>query len=371
MNTRNGRYQLQSLFVKPVAECTADCSHCRLRRQFRAGKDKLPALTLPDYHDLFADAAPLGVRSLHISGGEPTLFPGLVDLVRLGKQHGWFVILNTNGSRPDRRLATDLLWAGLDAVIISLQGAYPATHDAIRGRPGHWEKTVETINIYRNARQHTPSFFLTTQTIISRRNFRELPGIIDRVCSSDVDAHGLSYLEADFAKENLLDLSEIDELRQGILPQITSRLKRHSFAHPLLRVAATRAAKKIYRGDGETRRKFSLGYFRGFDRLSPCRAPEVFAMVTTEGFALPCSMVEYVHAPIMGNVRDAPLSRMWNSKQWNDFRQNRFKWCRHCPVYLHFHIPVSASLRKLIRLSFRNPAPEQKSILTRIREALL
>jgi pyruvate formate lyase activating enzyme len=41
------------------------------------------------------------VTAAVISGGEPTLDPGLPDLIRFFKRFGWAVKLDTNGSRPD------------------------------------------------------------------------------------------------------------------------------------------------------------------------------------------------------------------------------------------------------------------------------
>ncbi len=369
MKKKNRSFRLRSLFVKPVSECTAECDHCTLRREFHSREDDSRSLRLADYQALFPEAARLGVHSLHISGGEPTLFPELAELVRLGKAQGWFVILNTNGSRPDRGRIQELLRAGLDAVIVSLQGATPETHDSIRRREGHWKKAVEFIEICRGFKSEFPHFFLTTQTIITRHNFRELPGIIDRVADCGVDAHGFSYLEADFNCASLPGPGEIRELREKISPALRERLRAHRFPHPLLRWGALRSLGKIYPGNGETVSDYSRGLFRNTPGLAPCPAPEVFALITARGWVLPCNMVEYVHAPIMGNILTRSFTEIWHSPEWDEFRRLRFDWCRFCPVHLHFHIPLNAGLHELLRLAWKNPAPEQKSISQRIKNA--
>ena len=146
--------RLRSLFIKPTFACTADCPHCRHRRElYRQNMDE-PRLTLEQYRQLFLEARNLGTDSLHISGGEPTLYKDLIDLIGEGKRHNWYVVLNSNGSRIDPDMASSLLRAGLDAIILSIHSADPEIHDAMRRRRGHWEKVVEsieTISRLRNA----------------------------------------------------------------------------------------------------------------------------------------------------------------------------------------------------------------------------
>lgn len=364
--------KLRSLFVKPTIACSADCIHCRRRRELYRKIAHEKKLQIDDYRLVFKQAKPLGVDSLHISGGEPTLYPDLQELISEGKRQNWFVILNTNGSQLNESLASKLLMAGLDAVIISLQGACPMTHDLIRQRDGHWTKALDSIRLLQEmGKKYNSSFLLTTQTIVTRFNYRELPDILQIVAGLGSDAHGFSYLEGDFDGESLLTTDEIVDFRNNILPRMLDRLSRHSFSNTLFRYAAMRCISKLYSEKINSLNNYARGVYRELDcSPSKCHAPNSFAMILPNGEVHPCNMVEYVHEPVMGNIFKNKLVEIWEGPEWNSFRQEKFKWCQFCPTHLHFHIPLNVKLRQILRLVLKNPAPEQKSIKERVSAAI-
>lgn len=76
-----------------------------------------------------------GARTVILVGGEPTLHPQLIELIRLlraGKLRVW---LATNGLRIAREpaLAFQLKKAGLEKVSLQLDSFHPATHQIMRG----------------------------------------------------------------------------------------------------------------------------------------------------------------------------------------------------------------------------------------------
>ena len=115
-----------------------------------------------------------GIRGVVFTGGEPSLHPEILDLVRTAKKTGFTSIqLQTNG----RTLAypafcADLVKAGLTEFGPSLHGAKPATHDALTGAKGSFPQSVTGIS---NAvRTGLP---VITNTVITAENYRELPAI--------------------------------------------------------------------------------------------------------------------------------------------------------------------------------------------------
>jgi molybdenum cofactor biosynthesis enzyme MoaA len=84
----------------------------------------VPATVLPDAE--FASALgrlslALDLNELHLTGGEPTLRPGLADLVRIGTDAGLRVCVTSNGERGNAVLA-DCADAGLDRINFSIFG---------------------------------------------------------------------------------------------------------------------------------------------------------------------------------------------------------------------------------------------------------
>ena len=80
-----------------------------------------------------------------ISGGEPTLSPGLVDLAREIKSMGLKVKLDTNGSRPE--VLAELFQQGLlDHVAMDVKGPLDeVAYARAAGRPGFLESVRESL----------------------------------------------------------------------------------------------------------------------------------------------------------------------------------------------------------------------------------
>lgn len=75
---------------------------------------------------------------ISIAGGEPLIYPHIVDLVRYVSSQGWKPIINTNG----QALTADLVGALLDAGLV----AFTFHVDSHQNRPGWHDKTEEDLN---------------------------------------------------------------------------------------------------------------------------------------------------------------------------------------------------------------------------------
>ena len=71
--------------------------------------------------------------------------PDFPVLLAIQKKHALQGRLETNGLRITPELAARLADSGVDHVSVSLDGARPETHDAIRGVPGAWQRAVAGI----------------------------------------------------------------------------------------------------------------------------------------------------------------------------------------------------------------------------------
>jgi MoaA/NifB/PqqE/SkfB family radical SAM enzyme len=81
-----------------------------------------------------------------LTGGDPTNRPDLIELIRYGKEQGLrLATIPAAASRLTRDLVRDLKAAGLDQMALSLDFPRPALHDAFRGVPGAFDKTMEAV----------------------------------------------------------------------------------------------------------------------------------------------------------------------------------------------------------------------------------
>jgi MoaA/NifB/PqqE/SkfB family radical SAM enzyme len=100
-------------------------------------------MQLSDWKRLADEVSRNNISSLLIRGGEPFLFPGIIELLEYINRKGIFISIDTNGSMLDR-YAADLVRIGGIHITISVDG--PAEiHDEVRGMKGCFGKIKEGV----------------------------------------------------------------------------------------------------------------------------------------------------------------------------------------------------------------------------------
>lgn len=137
---------LNSYYVYLTMGCNLACKHCWLSPPFQRNGGTGGHL---DY-DLFALAVDegllLGLRHVKLTGGEPLLHPEFEKIVKLIKEKGLGLTIETNGTLLTQSLARFLKdESSLGHISVSLDGAIPETHDPFRGVQGSFEKAVQGI----------------------------------------------------------------------------------------------------------------------------------------------------------------------------------------------------------------------------------
>ena len=357
------QYRLEKLVIKPTLACTANCPTCQLRKSLHRELLGGRKLSFEQWMTIFADASQLGVKRLDISGGEPTLYKQLMDLIQAGKQYGWYVNVNSNGSLIDEDYAQRLLAAGLDSISISLYSADPQIHDQMRRLNGLWEKATRAVKIFSHLREAYPRFKIATQSLLCRENYRGLRDLVELHYNLGSDMIAFTYLEGDFEGQFLLNEGEIAEFRREVLPQVRSFCLT---LDPAVRSEAVRVVESVYSEAINSHANFAKGIYRPSElNLPPCQRPKNFTILLANGDVHPCNMVEYSHEPVMGNLFDKSLSEIWHGEKWNRFRESLFDYCRLCPINLYMAIPLRPrpSQRAASRDNQRFPPPQSRSSL--------
>jgi MoaA/NifB/PqqE/SkfB family radical SAM enzyme len=113
--------------VHPLDRCNLTCAHC-YSSSSPAGTRTVDAARLLQFVE---DSARMGYDHLSLSGGEPLLYPALIQLTNQARRVGMRVSVATNGT-----VATPARTAGLiesvDVFAVSLDGP-AAVHDRFRG----------------------------------------------------------------------------------------------------------------------------------------------------------------------------------------------------------------------------------------------
>lgn len=140
--------RVDRLVIKPTPRCTANCLGCVSRRELHRTFSEEGQLTLEQWKTILRDAAELGLKNLHISGGEPTLYPDLIGLIEESKQLGLRARINSNGNMITEEYAENLLNAGLDEICISIYSHQPEVHNGFRRSLNLWQKATRAVQIF-------------------------------------------------------------------------------------------------------------------------------------------------------------------------------------------------------------------------------
>jgi len=136
---------LRTLYLYVAGACNLACSHCWISPSFDPSASSGKFLALDHARKAVTQAIPLGLASVKLTGGEPMLHPRFRDLVGLASDEGLGINIETNGTLVDDSIARFLMGRKVSFISVSLDGAEAATHDALRGVAGSFDKAVSGI----------------------------------------------------------------------------------------------------------------------------------------------------------------------------------------------------------------------------------
>lgn len=147
--------------------CALACRHCRAEAIHRRDSRELSEEEAFQFVDQVVRAEPM---IFILTGGDPMHRPDLLSIVKHASDRGLRVAMSP--SATPRFLKTDLRLfreAGLQRISLSLDGASRETHDAFRGVPGTWDRTMAGIEKARAA-----GIDFQINTTFTRQNIGEL-----------------------------------------------------------------------------------------------------------------------------------------------------------------------------------------------------
>ena len=178
------RRRLIHVNLQVLYECNYRCRICDF---WKEGHRNDTRLTAAEVAVIAKKLHRIGPQIVSIGGGEPTLHPEILGIVRaLAPYH--FPVMITNGSKITPRLARDLFSAGMVEISVSLDYATPQAHDRQRGMPGAFEQGVEALKILQANRTH-PEQRINLISVIMDDNLAEVEPLI-RLC----EQLGITYL---------------------------------------------------------------------------------------------------------------------------------------------------------------------------------
>ncbi|MBI4896655.1 MAG: radical SAM protein [Candidatus Aenigmarchaeota archaeon] len=171
--------------------CDLTCWYCFF---YAEEGDRIYEPTLEQFKQMYQklrDTKPFGASAIQLTGGEPTLRPDLVEIIRLGKTFGFNQIqLNTNGVNISKSLkfCNDLRDAGVNTLYLSFDGMTPQTN------PKNYWEAQQAIE---NCRKSSIGIVLVP-TVIGSVNDHELGDIIRFALSRSDIIHAVNFQPVSF-----------------------------------------------------------------------------------------------------------------------------------------------------------------------------
>jgi len=158
---------LRELWLHTNNNCNLSCAHCLVN----SGPGETPGLPAPELARVVEDALALGVERFYMTGGEPFLRPDIGDLIRrITDKGGRELVILTNATlfAGGRGALLDSLSRETVKFQVSLDGACPATNDAIRGA-GTFARALEGMRLLA-----AKGFEISLTTVVTQQNLPEL-----------------------------------------------------------------------------------------------------------------------------------------------------------------------------------------------------
>ena len=313
------------VFVELTRRCNLKCRHCDIWKTAHTPTSAtgIPPSPTGDQggttagsadlsgHEVSADRllevltglAGRGLVAVDLFGGEPLLRQDLPRIVAGCKAAGLHVTVTTNGVLLNRRRSAELVTAGLDQLLVSLDGPSAEVHDDIRGMEGAFARATAGIATFRELAGDRVRVGLNT--LVCRPSLSTLPNMVDLVA----DAGGTQL--------RLLPYHQCYPF--NVYGQDDSLLPRADDVPALARALAELQDRARARGVVTNSRSYLdgiVGWYSGDRTKVRCMAGLGVCDINAFGDLYPC----YTLGKHAGNVKELPFSKLWRSPEMKELR---------------------------------------------------
>lgn len=318
-------YRLDYPLVRPTKviflvthRCPLSCVMCWTR-----GTNQATELPADQILAMVEQAADWGVPEVMFSGGEPFLrFDDVVSFVGRASARGIMSSVITSAWMMKEERLERLHDAGLNVLMFSIDGPDAATHDAIRGVPGSFDRIASAIALAASFRGRPrpqiadpalrDKFVVGTMSVVLEQNALLLPAIHDRVFGLGADFMNLQAVTPDEGnRAQWVTAARIPALRDGLEELVARNRKDRRVIH------SDEYLRAIPRYFEDPRSRLATRCLAGFGEM----------IVTAQGEVSTC----FGNVPQAGG--GAPnLRRLWRAPAFRPARKKIRKCARPCMI---------------------------------------
>ncbi|MEI8027764.1 MAG: pyrroloquinoline quinone biosynthesis protein PqqE [Pseudomonadota bacterium] len=293
------------LLAELTYRCPLRCSYCSNPMEYDQIRDEL---NTEEWKSALEQARKLGAVQLGFSGGEPLLRNDLEELVRHGRDLGYYTNVITSGIGLTEKRAESLKASGLDHIQLSFQASSRDLNDAIGGGRS-FERKLEAARCIKAS-----GYPMVLNIVLHRHNIERIDDILKFAISL-----GANYVELANAQYDGWAFFN----RDALLPSATQ-------------VQQAEAAVKKFRDSpsGKLLQVFYVvsDYFEGRPKACSGGWGKYMMLVCPDGLVLPCHGARKLPLKF-DNVKDSALEDIWKSPSFSHFRGDSWlpEPCRSCP----------------------------------------
>lgn len=301
--------------IKPTNLCNQNCYYCHYGKGKYLeleGQDSRNQIPWNKMQEIINDLGDIGVKAVTFSGGgEPLVYPKIVETMKLALQRNIHISIITNGQllKDDKaEVLTQAKW-----VRISLDSANEETYARTRGISLNVFKEV-CLNIKNFACIKPAECELGINFVVNHEN-------ADQVYEAGKLMHDLGVNHIKFSARMTNNVEAYHEpFKSKVIEQI-SRL-RDDFQSVGFKVI------NLYETDFDHCSVFQRNYSR-------CFINEIATVIAADCKVYYCHDKAYLHNGIIGDISDQKFSNMWFSEEVTDKLRNfdASKECNHHCVY--------------------------------------
>ena len=274
-----------TISIEPTTECNLGCPECPSGVKFFTRPTGYLNMTF--YDKFLAETANHLVYLYFYFQGEPYLHPQFLEMVKKAAGKNIYTVTSTNGHFLTERKAEETVLAGLDRIIISLDGTTQQTYAKYR-IGGSYEKVITGIRNLTTAKaklnSRTPHIIL--QFIVMKHNEHEIEIVKKLAADLAVDELKMKTVQVYNLEENAQLIPENEQYRR-------------------------------YNSDGED---FSIKN----KLLNHCWKLWHSCVVTWDGKVAPCCFDKDA-SHRMGDLTQTSFPELWHNENYRAFRNKIIK----------------------------------------------
>jgi len=317
--------------------CNLNCigcwTHSPLLKDKETSKEwKSQIINFDTLKKLINDLHDLGTKRIRLTGGgEPFLYPKIMDTIRLIKEKGMACDITTNFVLLTKEKIKQLFELNVDELVVSLWAGdaetYVKTHpNQTRERFERISENLEFIAQYKEKVRKGPKVIMAN--VISNINYNKIEEMAKFATNVSLDELYFTLIDPIKGRTDCLLL--IDQERKILLKKLNNMKKiiktynRKSRIHKIKIDDINRFIGKV-KSKKANEGEYELGVLN-----KPCYVGWVFSRVLANGDVVPCCRAVMYS---MGNINKKSFKEIWFSEEYNKFRERALYESKLSPYF--------------------------------------